>query len=58
MTDKKIGWLSGWKIIAEYCGVTVQTVQKYAEEKGLPVNKIGNKVFALPGDLDGWLREK
>ena len=58
MTNKKMGWLSGWKIIAEYCDVTVQTAKKYSVKKGLPVKKVGNKVFALPADLDGWLRTR
>ena len=58
MTDQKMGWLSGWKLIAEYCCVTERTVQRYAETKGLPVIKLGSKVFAIPKDLDQWLREQ
>lgn len=58
MVEKKSGWLSGWKEIARYCDVTIQTVQKYADAMGLPIKKIGNKVFALPADLDQWLRER
>lgn len=58
MVDTKMGWLSGWKVIAAYCDVTVQTVKKYAEKKGLPIKKVGNKVFALPSDLDKWLRNR
>ncbi|HCY86677.1 MAG TPA: hypothetical protein DHV36_16210 [Desulfobacteraceae bacterium] len=58
MTEQKMGWISGWKMIAEYCDVTEATVKRYAREKDMPVRRLGNKVFAIPGDLDKWLREK
>ena len=58
MTDTKKGWLSGWKAIAEYCDVTIQTVQKYAKGKGLPVKKVRKRVYSIPEDLDLWLREQ
>lgn len=57
MTESKMGWISGWKMIAEYCDVTEDTVKKYAKEKGMPVKRLGSKVFAIPSDLDKWLRK-
>jgi len=59
MVSKKAGWLYGWKEIANYCGCCIATAKKYAKKKDLPVQRpFGNKVAAIPKELDSWLKQK
>lgn len=53
----KIGWLTGWKDIAQYCGLSVDGV-KNLNKKGLPVFKLPSGMIAsLPQVLDKWMIE-
>ena len=53
MIDKPI--LNGWKEIAEFLGVHIETAQKWAKEMGLPVSCIGRKVLASRNAIEAWL---
>ena len=49
----------GWKEIADYLGTSPRTVQRWEQEKGLPVRRVpgssGHSVFADSRELDNWL---
>ncbi len=51
--------LVGWKEIAEYLNASLRTVQRWEQEKSLPVLRVpgsnGNLVFARSEELDRWL---
>lgn len=51
--------LDGWKAIADYLGRDVRTVQRWRDERGMPVHRVpggrGGAVFAVPLELDQWL---
>jgi phage terminase Nu1 subunit (DNA packaging protein) len=53
--------LNSWKEIARYMGRAVRTLQRWEEECQLPIHRPrGRKrsaVFALPTELDAWLRD-
>ena len=50
------GWLTGWKAIAGYMGLSVKTCKVWRKEYGLPVRSLpGGKPVCLPGELDLWL---
>ena len=53
--------LESWKEIASYLGRTVRTVQRWQHEE-LPVHRHHHKklgsVFAIPGELDDWRRQR
>lgn len=59
MVGGPIRKLVGWKEIAEYLGTSPRTVQRWEQEKGLPVQRVpgssGHSVFADSGELDRWL---
>ena len=59
--DPKVPVLNSWKEIATYLGRGVRTVQRYERELHLPVRRFNGKphasVFAVPRDLDAWLRQ-
>lgn len=52
--------LDSWKDIAAYLGRDLRTVQRWENERRLPVHRLpgGDKprVYALPSELDAWLR--
>jgi len=52
--------LQGWKEIAAELGRSVRTVQRWEQNLGLPVHKLGNTsgspVFAFKDELHSWLR--
>lgn len=52
--------LSGWNDIAKYIKRSVTTAQRYEQNLGLPVHRLGNgpkpPVHALQSELDRWLR--
>jgi eukaryotic-like serine/threonine-protein kinase len=54
------GRLDSWKEIAEYLGRDLRTVQRWEDEKGLPVHRVpGGKrqaVFAYRTEIEAWLR--
>ena len=53
--------LDGWKAIAEYLGRDARTLQRWRDERGLPIHRVpgtkGGTVFAYPSELDAWLRQ-
>jgi phage terminase Nu1 subunit (DNA packaging protein) len=59
MPDRNV--LNSWKEIARYMGRTVRTLQRWEEECELPIHRPrGRKrsaVFALPTEIDAWLRD-
>src|SRR5215475_9790292 len=46
--------LRGWKQIAEFMGLPVSTVQRWAAE-GMPVARSGRNVIAKPEEVNAWL---
>jgi hypothetical protein len=54
--------LQGWKEIAAELNRSVRTVQRWEQNLGLPVHKLGNglgsPVFAFKEELRSWLRVK
>jgi hypothetical protein len=53
--------LDGWKAIAEYLGRDSRTLQRWRDERGLPIHRVpgvrGGTVFAYASELDAWLRD-
>jgi len=45
---------TSWKEIAAHLGVSTKTAQRYEEEKGLPVKRIGNRVSVAAAELAAW----
>lgn len=41
--------------IADYLSVSVETVDEWRREKGLPTGTVGRRVCALPEDLDEFM---
>lgn len=61
MTDEMLkdkGFITGWKAIADYLGVSVATATRYCELNNLPVFKIGYTRVSLPERLDEWQKDK
>ena len=51
--------LTSWKDIADHLEVNVRTAQRWEEERGLPVRRLGGqrgRVVASVGELDAWKR--
>jgi len=59
MAGESVRKITGWKEIAEYLGTSPRTVQRWEQEKGLPVRRLpgssGHSVFAHAHELDRWL---
>ena len=53
--------LDGWKNIAEYLGKSVRTAQRWRQEFGMPVHRLGGRegenVYAFRSELDSWRRQ-
>ena len=50
------GWLTGWKAIAEYVGLHVQTCKRYKKRYSMPISYLpGGTPVAIPYELDEWL---
>ena len=51
------GWLTGWKAIAEYLDVHIETAVIWHNDFGMPVfdSPAGRLKIALPALLDEWL---
>ena len=63
MNANKPNVLSSWKEIAMYLNKGIRTVQRWANERGLPVRRVGEKtrkssVIATPEELDAWVRSQ
>jgi hypothetical protein len=56
-TEKR--YLSSWKEIAQYIGVSLRTVQRWERHCGLPVRRPGGKrsgmVIAIATEIDDWV---
>jgi hypothetical protein len=53
--------LNSWKEIATYLDRGVRTVQRWQEDQGLPVRRIGEgrvPVFAFADEINEWLRKQ
>lgn len=54
--------LRSWKEIAQYVGTCIKTVQRWEQAHALPVRRVnqskGSVVFALPKEVDDWLRNR
>lgn len=59
MAGEPVRKLVGWKEIAEYLGTSPRTVQRWEQEKALPIRRVpgsnGHSVFADSQELDHWL---
>ena len=53
--------LDGWKNIADYLGKSVRTAQRWRQEFGMPVHRLGGRegenVFAFRSELEAWRRQ-
>lgn len=50
------GWLTGWKEIAAYIGLHINTCKKYRKKYSMPVRYLpGGTPACLPYELDQWL---
>lgn len=57
------GWITTWRRIANYCGVSIDTVQRWERFHGLPVYRLPSGVnqgcslvMALPSELITWIQ--
>lgn len=51
--------LTGWKEVANYLGKGVRTAQRWEQQLGMPVHRIGGEVvFALRSEIDAWSTAK
>ena len=48
----------GWKAIAEYLSVSVETARRWAKIEKLPVYRLMGDVRANEGELGKWVRER
>jgi TolB-like protein/Tfp pilus assembly protein PilF len=57
--ERKGRRLDSWKAIAQYLDRDVRSVQRWEQERGLPVHRVpgekGGTVFAYEDELDRWL---
>jgi len=52
----RIGWISGWKNIADYIDRSIPTAKRYHYRYSMPVFRLPGKGPAcLPSVLDRWL---
>jgi len=56
--NMNIGWLTGWKAIAEYCGYSADGLRRSWKKLKLPIYNIHGRRKALPKELDKWLSEQ
>jgi len=54
-TDKSPRMLAGWSEIADYCGKSRRTLQRYQRSCGLPVFRWGSRNYTSAPLLDDWL---
>lgn len=47
--------LNGWKEIAAFLKVHEETAQEMAKKRGLPVAKVGGRVFASRNAIEAWV---
>jgi len=52
-----VGWLYGWKEIADYIGCHIRTAKMYHYELSMPVYRKIGKPKALTYELDLWLKK-
>jgi hypothetical protein len=51
--------LTGWKEIAQAVGgVSVRTVQRWAQKHGLPIGHVGRTVVADPAEIHRWKEQR
>jgi tetratricopeptide (TPR) repeat protein len=53
--------LDAWKSIARHLGRTCRTVQRWHEEYGLPIHRLGGDkgpIYAYANELDEWMRNR
>jgi len=50
--------LDGWGEIATYLKIEQRTAQRWEESRGLPVRRIGTRVYAHKSELDAWIRRQ
>lgn len=53
-----MGWLTGWKEIGEYTGLSEKTIHKYFKFHALPVHRLPgtNKPIAIREEVDNWIK--
>ncbi len=53
-------WLTGWKAIARYLDVSIDTARRYHADLHLPVYSVGKGRFirAHRDEVDDWIRGK
>jgi predicted DNA-binding transcriptional regulator AlpA len=52
------GWLTGWKEISKYIGVSKDTCKRYIKQYSLPIKRRpGGRPSAIPYEVDNWLIE-
>jgi len=51
---KQAALLKGWQQIANFLGLPISTVQRWAKS-GMPVSRGGRRVEASPEELNRWL---
>lgn len=60
--ESKSRRLGSWKAIAQYLEREVRSVQRWEQERGLPVHRVpgekGGGVFAYEDELDAWLASR
>ena len=49
--------LQGWQEIADFLGMPIATAQRW-QKSGMPVRRGGRYVYAVPEELNGWLRKE
>jgi len=50
------GWLTGWKEIGKYIGLSIDTCKRYRKKYSLPARYTpGGTPVAIPYELDQWL---
>ena len=59
ITQPEKRYLSSWKAIAQYIGVSLRTVQRWERSSGLPVRRPGGNntgtVVAIAAEIDDWI---
>ena len=58
MVTVDVDELVGWKAIAEYLRVSLETARRWAKLERLPVYRLMGGVRADVGELGKWVRER